>query len=254
MTVQQVFDFINARAPFETQEDFDNAGLLVGDPEWEVSGIHVALDITNAVIDEAIARGANLIVTHHPMMFAPRKRMVENEHEARLLCRMIRRRIALIAAHTNLDQACGGINDTLAETLGLQDIVGEGFLRVGNLPEAMTAEDFARHTQERLHTVVRLMGDGAHPVRRVGMCSGAGSDFWRDAAALGADAFISGEVKHHHALEAVEAGVVLLEAGHFATEQPGIFALADALQKWLNEVQYEVVVSKSGTQPYGCPV
>lgn len=251
MTVQQVYDFINERAPFETQEDFDNAGLLVGDPAWEVKGIHVALDVTSAVIDETIAQGANLIVTHHPMMFAPRKRLVETDHEVRLLCRLIRHHIALIAAHTNLDQAQGGINDVLAQQLGLQEIVGEGFLRVGTLPEPMTAEALTEHAQERLHTVIRLMGSGAHMIHKVGLCSGAGSDFWKEAAAMGAEAFLSGEVKHHHALEAVEAGVVMLEAGHFATEQPGIFALADALQTWINEVQYQVAISKSGMQPYG---
>ena len=102
LTVQQVYDFINERAPFETQLAFDNSGLLVGAPDREVTGVHFALDVTNHVIDEAIENGANLIVTHHPMMFSPIKRLVETDHEARLLCRLIREGISLISAHTTL--------------------------------------------------------------------------------------------------------------------------------------------------------
>ena len=224
LTVQQVFDFINERAPFETQLAFDNSGLLVGHPDNEVTGVHFALDVTNHVIDEAIANGANLIVTHHPMMFSAIKRLVETSHEARLLCRLIREGISLISAHTNLDQAPGGCNDVLAQTIGLTDIEGEGFVRVGALPHPMTAVELAAHIGEKLGDVVRVMGDPAAVITKVGMCSGSGADEWLAAAAMGAQAFLTGEVKHHIALEASDAGVVMLEAGHHATEEPGIFA------------------------------
>ena len=250
LTVQNVHDFLDARAPFDTQEDFDNAGLLVGDPAWEVRGIHVALDVTDRVIDEAEARDANLIVTHHPMMFSPRKRMTETDAEGRLLCRLIRGRMALIAAHTNLDRAPGGINDVLARVAGLAEVSGEDFVRVGTLPAPMTAKALADDLSLRLNTVVRLMGREDAPIRRVGLCSGSGSEFWQEAAAMGAQAFLTGEAKHHHALEAAQAGVIILEAGHFATEVPGIFALADALQIWPDAVQYGVCVSKSEAPAY----
>lgn len=254
LTVQQVYDFINERAPFETQVAYDNSGLLVGHPNAEVRGIHVALDVTDAVIDEAIANGANLIVTHHPMLFSPIKRLVETDYQARLLCRLIRADISLISAHTNLDQAVGGINDVLAQTIELTDIVGEGFLRVGALPRPMPAGELAIHIGDKLQDVVRVMGDPAQMITRVGMCSGSGSDEWPSAAAMGAQAFLTGEAKHHHALEAAAAGVVILEAGHHATEAPGIFALADALQIWLDIVQYHVRVSKSTARAYGISV
>ncbi len=250
LTVQQVYDFINDRAPFETQVAYDNSGLLVGHPDTEVKGIHVALDVTNAAIDEAIANGANLIVTHHPMMFSPIKRLVETDCDARLLCRLIRAGIALISAHTNLDQAPGGMNDVLAATVGLTDVQGEGFVRVGTLKKAMTAQAFAAQVSEALGDVVRVMGDGAKQVTRVGLCSGSGSDEWPAAALMGADAFLTGEVKHHIALQAADSGVVLLEAGHHATEVPGIFALADALQNAAFVVQYKVRVSKSNAHAY----
>lgn len=250
LTVQNVYDFINGRAPFETQEPFDNAGLLVGHPAWDVKGIHVAMDVTAKVIDEALAHGANLIVTHHPMMFGGRKRLVETDSEAKLLCRLIRHNIALIAAHTNLDRAPGGINDVLAGLCGLTDVTGEDFVRVGTLPAPMTARQLSDDLSCRLNTLVRLMGDENAIVTRLGMCSGAGSDYWQDAAQMGAQAFLTGEAKHHHALEASANGVVVLEAGHFATELPGIFALADALQIWPDAVQYGVCVSKSEAAAY----
>ena len=122
LTVQNVYDFINERAPFDLQESFDNAGILVGHPDQEVHGIHVAMDVTGRVIDEAEAHGANLIITHHPMMFSARRRLVETDSETRLLCRLIRSNISLIAAHTNLDRAPGGINDVLAQLCGLTEI------------------------------------------------------------------------------------------------------------------------------------
>lgn len=250
MLVQDIFNFIDGLAPYETQDSYDNSGLLVGNPAWEVRGIHVAMDVTSSMLDEAIQNGANLIVTHHPMMFSARKRLVETDSEAKLLCRMIRHEIALIAAHTNLDQAPGGINDVLAQTIGLTGITGEGYVRVGELSAPMAAGTFARQAGEALHTVVRLMGDPDKEIRRVAVTSGAGSDSVRDALAMGADAFLTGEAKHHHALEAAEAGMPVFEAGHHATEEPGIFALADALQNHLNELQYRIHVSKSTARPY----
>lgn len=250
LTVQQVYDFINERAPFETQLAFDNSGLLVGAPDHEVTGVHFALDVTNRVIDEAVANGANLIVTHHPMMFSPVKRLVETEHEARLLCRLIREDISLISAHTNLDQAAGGCNDVLAQTIGLTDIQGDGFVRVGTLPHPMAAAELATHIRRQLGDVVRVMGDPLAVITKVGMCSGSGADEWPGAAAMGAQAFLTGEVKHHIALEAADSGIVMLEAGHYATEAPGIFALAKALQTSELGVQYNVRVSTSRAQAY----
>lgn len=250
LTIQQVYDFIDARAPFETQVAYDNSGLLVGDPHRHVTGIHLALDVTDAVIDEAVAQGANLIITHHPLMFSPIKRLVETNYEARLLCRLIREGISLIAAHTNLDQAQGGVNDALASAIGLENVSGEGFLRVGDLPHALSAAALAAHISRCLSDSVRVMGDSSAVISRVGMCSGSGSDEWPQAAAMGAQAFLTGEAKHHHALEAAASGVVILEAGHHATEIPGIFALADALQTWDNIVQCNVRVTRSVAHAY----
>lgn len=250
MKVRQIYELLDAVAPFETQEPYDNSGLLVGSPEQEVSGILFALDVTQAVISEALSLGANLIVTHHPLMFEAVRRMTNESFEGRLIQRMIREGLSLIACHTCLDKASGGINDALAERCALLDVQGEGFVRVGDLPQPMTAGELKEYLAVALNTDVRLMGDASLQISRLGLCSGAGGSEWIAARELGAEAFLSGEIKHHHALAMAEAGLPCFECGHFATEQPGIFALADALQNALDQVEYNLSIYKSQTGPY----
>ena len=255
MKISDVYAWIDSVAPFSAQAEFDNSGLLVGNPDREITGIHFALDVTHRVLDEAGAAGANLIVTHHPLMFRPVQRLTETDYEGALLCRMIRGGISLIAAHTNLDAASGGTNDTLAALLGLTEVIGEGYWRVGTLPDGVTAAGLRGLVEERLHTVVRVFGQfpPEHPLRRLGISTGAGSESWTDCAALGADAFLTGEMKHHHGLAMADAGVMGLEAGHFATEEPGIFALADALQNRADAVQSKVRITRSACGGYALP-
>ena len=211
MKLREMLERVDQLAPFDTQEAFDNCGLLLGDPEKEIETVLLALDCTQAVAEEAIRIGAGLVITHHPLMFSPVKTLREDNAEARILCTLIRAGIALIAAHTCLDKAPGGINDVLAQTMGLSQIRGEGFLRLGDLPEAMQAGDVQKLLAEKLDTTVRLMGDAKRMIHTVGMCSGAGSEEWEAAHASGAEAFVSGEIKHHHALAAAAEGVVCFE-------------------------------------------
>lgn len=253
MTVREILHLIDAIAPFETQAEFDNSGLLVGNPEEEVTDVLFALDVTGAVVDEALALGVQLIVTHHPLMFSPRKRLTEEDAEGRLLRKLIRYDLNLIAAHTNLDQARDGMNDILASLCGLTSVSGEGFLRYGDLPKPLYARDLSLAVGDALHTVVRLMGPEEAVVHRLGVCSGGGSDQWEQAAAQGCDAFLSGEIKHHHALAMAEKQMVALECGHYATEEPGLFALADALQNALNEVECKVRIYQSAVPAYAFP-
>ncbi len=250
MTVQNIYDLLDAVVPFDTQEPYDNSGLLVGSPAAEVTGILFALDVTEPVIREAVSLGANLIITHHPLMFDPVRRVTDETFEGRMAMRLIREGISLIASHTCLDQAPGGINDALAECCALLDVRGDGFVRVGTLPEPMKAGELKEYLSAALDTDVRLMGDPELPVARLGMCSGAGSSEWEACVRLGAEAFLSGEVKHHLALAMADAGIPCFECGHFATERPGIFALADALQSALNQVQYNLGIFKSKADAY----
>ena len=186
-------------------------------------------------------------------MFSPVHSLTDETYEGRLIRRLIRENISLIAAHTNLDQAPGGINDALAVLSGLTEITGTGFFRSGILPEEMTARSFADLLAENLQTTVRLMGPEDRMIRRVGLCSGGGSDQWLQAAEKGCDAFVSGEIRHHHALAMADAGIAAFECGHFATEEPGLAALAEALQNSLNHVECNVRVYVSAIPAYSYP-
>ena len=226
MTIQKIFTFLDARAPFTTAEEWDNPGLLVGSSDQSVTGILVALDATPGAIDAALAVGADLIVTHHPVIFAPLRQLAADS----LPYRLAAAGIGLIAAHTNLDKAAGGVNDTLAACLGLTDVAvaSDGMTRIGILPTPEGPTAFAPRVAAALDTPVRVCGD--RPVHTVAVCGGGGGEF---AAALAdrVDAFVTGEVKHHQWLEANAAGLTLIEAGHYATEVP----VVDTLCAWLQE-------------------
>ena len=144
-----------------------------------------ALDVTEPVIDLAVSLGAQLIVTHHPLLFSPVHTLTEDDYDSRLVRRLVREGISLIAAHTNLDKAPGGINDTLAALCGLRDITGDGFFRCGTLPADRSAYAYADELKTLLRTDVRLMGPGNTVIRKVGLCSGGGSDEWIRAAESG---------------------------------------------------------------------
>ena len=250
MTVQDILSMINAVAPFDTAEEWDNCGLLVGSPRREVTGILFALDVTDPVIDEAVHLGASLIITHHPLMFSPVRRITDEDCEGRLISRLLENRLSLIAAHTNLDRAPDGINDVLAALCGLSDISGHDFFRSGTLNLPVSVHEYADQLAESLSTVVRVYGSSERMLNRVGLSSGSGGDSWTDASAACCDAFVTGEIHHHVALAAVDAGLVIFECGHFATEEPGIRALAQALQNSLNTIECNVGIYISEIPAY----
>ena len=253
MTVQDLYEAIDRFAPFETQAEGDNSGLLVGSASQEITGVLFALDVTQRVIDEAVSLGVQLIVTHHPLMFSPLRTLTDEDYEGRLIRRLTQENISLIAAHTNLDQAPGGINDVFADKCGLSDITGEAFFRCGLLPAPLSARRYAEELKVRLHTEVRIMGPEDAVIRKVGLCSGGGSSEWQSAAAAGCEAFVSGEIKHHIGLALSDCGLVGFECGHFATEEPGIRALAAALQKSFDQVQCNLRFYVSCISAYSFP-
>ena len=249
--VEDMEKLVGGIAPYELAEEWDNVGLLLGRRQAQVTRVLVALDVTPAVIDEAKALGAQLIVAHHPMMFAPRKRITDADYEGGMLLSLAENGMAVIAAHTNLDAAPGGVNDTLMAAMGARNVTGEGVIRVGEMEEGTTLAMLCARAKAKLHTDVRAYGAMDTVVHKLGCCSGAGSSELEDAVALGADCFITGEVKHHHALAAMARGVCVIEAGHYETENPVCEVLAGALQKAADAVQYNVTVFCSGVNPFG---
>lgn len=216
-----IYDIINTAAPFESQLAFDNSGLLVGDRAAEVTRALICLDVTREVIAEAAGMNASLIISHHPVIFDPIRSMGSND-PAYLLAR---NGIAALCCHTNLDisPVCG-VNAALANRLGLRNIrpeeaFGEDcVLYSGELSEPVEPEEFALLVKERLHAGAVKLIPGEGTVKRVFLCSGAGGEFARYAAMRGGDAYLTGEMKHHEALEARKTGLTCVVAGHYETE------------------------------------
>lgn len=250
-TVKELERLVGEIAPYELAEDWDNVGLLAGHADRAVTRVLTALDLTDGVIREAAALGAQAIVTHHPIMMDARRRVTDGDREGRLLLALAENGIAHIAAHTNYDNAPGGVNDTLLERMGAMNVRGEGCVRVGDVEAGMTFGALCARAQRKLHAAVRAYGAADTPVSHLGCCSGAGGSFFAEAAALGADCFITGEVKHHIALEAMDAGVCVIEAGHFETENPACEVMAHALQNACDALKYNVTVFCSKGNPFG---
>lgn len=249
-TVQTIYDWVDTFAPFKTAEEYDNVGLITGRRDTPVTRILTALDCTLPVVKEAERLGAQVILTHHPLLFHARKNLTEEDVEGKILCALIRGRIALLAAHTNLDRAVGGTGDVLASLFSLQNIRGEGFLRLGELSASLPAEALQSTASGLLHAPVRLYGDPDTLVSRLAVGAGAYDEGFQEAFALGAQALLTGEVRHHNAITAAAQGMVLLEGGHYATEAPGLRALGECLQKDLNRLQCSVEVLHFTGAPY----
>ena len=234
-TVADILNFIEGIAPPYMKMDWDNCGLLCGRKDKEVRKILVALDPFRNVIQEAIDLGADLIVTHHPLIFRnPLMAVNEDTETGRLVLELMEHGIAAINAHTNLDLAPGGINDVLAQTLGLQNIEiinpieNYGLLRCGTVTEQpLTA--FLTAVKENLHCDGLRYVDTGKPVRKVAVGGGSCADEMEEALDAGCDTFVTADVKYNQFRTAYELGLNLIDAGHFHTENPTMPILAEKL-------------------------
>ncbi len=228
LTVKDIFDYIDTLAPFSSQCEWDNSGLIVGETDKPVRKIAVVLDITCEAIKKAVEMNADLIVSHHPVIFKAVKSFTDND-PAYLLAK---HGISAICAHTSLDIAKGGVNDTLASVLGFEvmPFTDEGELSMIRVTEIndISAQELAKLCAEKLSTGVRI-ADSGKIIRKIAVCGGAGSDFMNAVAQAGCDAYITGDVKHHEFLDAKALGLTLIDAGHFETENPVVAVLAKKL-------------------------
>ena len=237
-------------APPELALEGDNVGLLVGSDRTEITNVLVALDCTPAVVREATEEQVDLILTHHPQFFRPVRRIHVNAPETAAACLLLRYGINHYTAHTNLDAAKGGVNDVLAELLGVQcaEPFGDGIGRIGELPVLKTLEEFARHAGTVLDSTVRLVGNTGAIVRTVAVIGGSGGMDVQSARASGADVFVTGELKHHEALDALTLGLHCILAGHFETERVVLQPLIRRLQEETQDVQY--ILAKADRGPF----
>lgn len=234
-TVADILNFIEGIAPPYMKMDWDNCGLLCGRKDKEVRKILVALDPIRNVIREAIDLGADLIVTHHPLIFsAPLMAVNEDTETGRCVLELMERGIAAINAHTNLDLAPGGVNDVLAQTLGLQNIEiinptdNYGLLRCGTVTEQPLSA-FLTVVKENLHCDGLRYVDAGKPVSKVAVGGGSCADEMVEALDAGCDTFVTADVKYNQFRTAFELGLNLIDAGHFHTENPTMPVLAEKL-------------------------
>ncbi len=209
--VKDFYGYLNSIAPFETQEDWDNSGMLVGDMDAEVKKVAVVLDITHEEIKKAKAIGADLIISHHPVIFNPIKSVTKGSVPYELVASSIN----ALCCHTPLDIADGGTNDSLATLLGIEVTRTEDpILRLGTV-EPTTAENLAGKIAKTLNTKVRY-ADAGRKIEKIAICTGAGCSLIEAAGEI--DAFITGDASHHNFLDCIQAGITLIAAGHYETE------------------------------------
>ena len=245
-TVREIEQTLFALAPREGAMEWDNVGHLLGDPEQAVTRVLVALDITEAVADEAIAGQCQLIISHHPVMnckWLPVQTVRSDTPQGHLLLKLLRHGVSAICMHTNLDVARGGVNDCLAETLELVDPgpLGDpdGLCRMGTLAAPMPLREFVRHVCRALGANgVRYAGTGA-PVRRVAVGGGSCGDYEDAVIAAGCDTFVTSDLSYHQFLDAAGKGINLIDAGHFPTEDPVCRKLVSALTEQFPELSVQ---------------
>lgn len=228
--VKDFYAYLNSIAPFEAQEDWDNSGMLVGDENAEVTKAAVVLDITPEAVEKAKSVGANLIISHHPVIFNPIKSVVKDS----LPYELVKASVNAICCHTPLDIADGGTNDSLAELLGIKVIRAENpILRLGTV-EKTTAKELADSIAKKLGTTVRY-ADAGRPIKKIAICTGAGCSLIEAAGNI--DAFITGDASHHNFLDCIQSGITLIAAGHYETEIVVVPVIVKKLSEQFPEIE-----------------
>ena len=237
----EIYEYLKELAPLELQMDFDNSGFQLGRLDAEVNKALLALDVTEEVVGEAIELGAQLIISHHPLIFSKLRSIMDTK-----LLRLAENRIAVISMHTNLDIAAGGVNDVLITLLGAR---ADGPLdpddcgRVGELPEAQQFDSFLRFCKTALDSKGLRYYDAGRPVKRLAVMGGSGGDYIGCAVEKGCDTYVTADIKYHQFLEAKELGINLIDGDHFCTENPVIPSLCEKLRHEFPDVCFTVSAS-----------
>ncbi len=264
-TLAQVLECFEELWPAALAEGWDATGLVAGRPERAVERIHFAVDPVHDVVEEAVGAGAQLLVTHHPLLLRGVNSVAATGYKGRLVHTLIEGGCALLTAHTNADSAVGGVSDVLADILGLQEVVPlspvrdglpeEGLGRVGDLPAPLPLSEFAARVFGAMPAVaggVRVAGDRDGLVRRVAVCGGAGDGLFDEVRAAGADVYVTADLRHHPASELRETARLngdrpyLVEVSHFGSEWLWLPAAAQALDTLLTESGFDVDIAVSG--------
>lgn len=244
-TVKNIYDFINSIAPFDTQEEWDNSGHLIGDFRKEVKKCVMALDATKEVCLFAKEVGADLVLTHHPIIFGG----LESVKADTAVYTLANAGIAAVCAHTNFDKAEGGINDNLAIILELENIkhTDNSFIVTGELEYEMSIDDFAQYVADKLDCRGIRFTNTDKPIKIVALGGGACGDE-AEAAMQYADCFVTGDMKYHEMLDASEMGWAVISAGHFETENAPFLMLKDELESIFTDVEFIIAPRENPIQ------
>ena len=240
MKVKEIAELIEKVAPLDYAFSWDNVGLMVGDFESDVSKVMLTLDVTPDVVQQAIENTCSLIISHHPFIFEGVKSIDFSKSHGKMIKDIIENNISVYSCHTNMDSADGGINTYLAEKFGLEDVIvleenekyhGVGIGRVGKLKKSVTLEFLSNLTKDILSTpFVKVVGSKCKNIECVAVASGSCGDLISLAKDKGADAIITADVKYHQALEALDSGIGVIDAGHFPTENFVVEIIKDILK------------------------
>lgn len=238
MKIKAIIDYIDSFAPMSSAMDFDNVGLLIGNENDEVARVLCALDITDSVVEEAKEKSCRLIISHHPIIFSPLKRIDSGD----VVHKLIENNIAAVCMHTNLDLSpVFGVNTCLAKAVGVRKTTGfvDGeCLYIGELDNEITNREFAQAVKDALGCKGLRYTLGEKKVQRVAICSGSGGDLAPLAKEKGADVLLTGEIKHHEILDANRLDIAIVDAGHFKSENIVIPPLCEKLREEFKNVQF----------------
>lgn len=240
--LKDIYNYIDSFAPFSSQLEWDNSGIIVNCGNTQIHKVLVTLDIDEDVFSEAVSGNYNLIVSHHPVIF----KSVSSLDDKSIAANCFKNNISVISAHTNYDLSENGVNDVLAKCLNLNNIFQseDACLKIGTLSEETDVESFANLVKEKLIAAVRY-NCVPQKIKTVAVCGGAGSEFFLDAKELGADVFVTGDAKYHEFLEAKQNNIMLLAAGHYETEFPAVKQLCKLLSLHFPNIEFKVANEKS---------
>ena len=241
MLCKEIIRVIEAAYPREAALDFDNVGLLAGRSEKEVNRVYIALDATDAVIDRAVRAGADMLITHHPLIFSPLKKVTDENFISRRIVKLIQNDISYYAMHTNYDVL--GMAELSEKILGIRDTevlditrenggIPEGIGRIGSLEQPVTLEECCVYIKHKLNLgSLKVFGDMDAKVSRLAISPGSGKSVIGAAIAKGADVLVTGDIGHHEGLDAVEQGLLVIDAGHYGTE----YIFIDDMKRFLED-------------------
>lgn len=237
MKINEILQIVESYAPSALQAEYDNSGLQIGFPEDEARGVLLCVDVTPQVIEEAALKGANLVISHHPVLFNAVKSIRAGEFTSDILLKAAAARVSVYSAHTNLDCALGGLNDYLAGALGVDvdiELAGEGeFYRMGTVHGGMTFSQFAANTERVIGARVRTIGSGEKIIAMAAVSTGAGGgdrEMFEKVRAAGADVVVTAEVRHYVAIKCAASGLCVIELTHYDSEKCARNILAGLLE------------------------